>query len=51
VLTALIDGGFSGRMARVAAWDTYIPLGAAANLVLVQEHDIEAAALKLVEGK
>jgi 2-oxoisovalerate dehydrogenase E1 component len=51
VLTALIDGGFSGRMARVAAWDTYIPLGAAANLVLVQEHDIEAAALKLVGGR
>jgi len=30
------------RMGRVVAPDTYIPLGGAANLVLVQEHDIEA---------
>ena len=31
------------RTARVTAPDTYIPLGDAANLVLVQEHDIETA--------
>jgi 2-oxoisovalerate dehydrogenase E1 component len=36
------------RTARVVAPDTYIPLGDAANLVLVQEPDIEAAALALV---
>ena len=35
--------------ARVTSVDTYIPLGAAANLVLVQEPDIEAAALQLVD--
>lgn len=32
---------------RVVAADSYIPLGAAANLVLVQEPEIEAAALAL----
>jgi 2-oxoisovalerate dehydrogenase E1 component len=34
---------------RVAAVDTYVPLAAAANLVLVQEPDIEAAALAMCE--
>ncbi|MFO0278770.1 MAG: hypothetical protein ACK533_15985 [Planctomycetota bacterium] len=34
---------------RVAAVDTYVPLAAAANLVLVQEPDIEAAALAIVK--
>lgn len=36
------------RLGRVAGADTYIPLGEAANLVLVQEADIEAAALRLL---
>ncbi len=35
---------------RVTAPDTYIPLGAAANLVLVSEDDIQAGALHLLEG-
>lgn len=41
---------FGGRVAtrRVVAPDTYIPLGAAANLVLVSEDDIEAGARALV---
>lgn len=34
---------------RVAAVDTYVPLAAAANLVLVQEPDIENAALQMCE--
>ncbi len=34
---------------RVTAPDTYIPLGAAANMVLVSEADIEAAARRLVQ--
>lgn len=34
--------------AKVTSADTYIPLGAAANLVLLQEPEIEAAALRLV---
>ncbi len=45
VYTALIDQGYRGRLARVAGDDVYIPLGAAANLVLVQEEDIVRAAL------
>ncbi len=36
---------------RVAAADSYVPLAAAANLVLVQEPDIERAALALCEEK
>ena len=36
------------RLGRVTGADTYIPLGAAANLVLVQEQDIEAAALRML---
>ena len=34
---------------RIAAHDTYVPLAAAANLVLVQEPDIERAALAICE--
>jgi 2-oxoisovalerate dehydrogenase E1 component len=37
------------RLRRIASADTYVPLAAAANLVLVQEADIEAAALALCE--
>jgi 2-oxoisovalerate dehydrogenase E1 component len=36
---------------RIAAADTYVPLAAAANLVLVQEPDIERAALALAGEK
>ena len=48
VITALVDRGFTGRIARVASEDSYIPLGAAANHVLVSEADIERAALALL---
>jgi 2-oxoisovalerate dehydrogenase E1 component len=48
VFTALIEGGFKGPMRRVAAEDSYIPLGPAADHVLVQEADIERAAVELV---
>ena len=48
VYTALVDGGARASMARVAGHDVYIPLGGAANLVLVQEDDILEAALSLV---
>jgi len=37
------------HIGRVQAQNTYIPLGAAANLVLVQEEDIEQKALALME--
>ncbi len=36
---------------RVAGWDTYIPLGDAANLVLVQEKDIEQSILTMLKGE
>ena len=48
VIAALVDRGYDGAIARVAAEDTFIPLGAAANHVLVAEPDIERAALALV---
>ncbi|HWC69165.1 MAG TPA: thiamine pyrophosphate-dependent enzyme [Acidimicrobiales bacterium] len=48
VVTALVDAGFGGRIARVASADSFIPLGDAAHLVLLSEGDIEAAALRLV---
>ena len=48
VLAALVDAGFQGRLARVASKDSFVPLGAAANLVLLQEDEIESAALRLV---
>lgn len=48
VLAALVENGFTGRMARVASRDSFIPLGDAANLVLLSEDDIEQAAITLL---
>jgi 2-oxoisovalerate dehydrogenase E1 component len=48
VLTALIDGGFRGELRRVTSLDTFVPLGDAANRVLVQEPAIVREALALV---
>ena len=47
VIAGLVEAGYSGNIARVAADDSFIPLGDAANLVLVSEHDIVAAALAM----
>jgi 2-oxoisovalerate dehydrogenase E1 component len=47
VYTALIDAGVDTQLARVAGADVYVPLAGAANLVLVQEAEIVAAALAL----
>jgi hypothetical protein len=43
ILTAAVPGPRTAGcvLRRVAAVDTYVPLAAAANLVLVQEPDIE----------
>ncbi len=49
VLTALVEDGFTGRMARVASADSFVPLGDAANLVLLGEDAIERAALALLD--
>jgi 2-oxoisovalerate dehydrogenase E1 component len=48
VITALVEAGFAGRMARIAATDSFIPLGDAANHVLVSEAGIEKAAHDLL---
>ena len=48
VIATLIDAGFDGQLARVTSKDSFIPLGAAANLVLLSEDEIEAAALALI---
>ena len=51
VITALVEAGFTGAIARVSSRDSYVPLGAAANLVLLAEEDIEQAAVALVTEK
>jgi len=48
LITAVLEAGFGGRMMRIAADDSFVPLGDAANLVLVQERDVEEAALRLL---
>ncbi len=49
VLTVLLDAGYTGRAARVASEDSFIPLGDAARHVLVSEEDVERAARRLVQ--
>ena len=48
IVTGLVEAGFDGRIARVAAGDSFVPLGDAANLLLVGVDDIVAAAQGLV---
>ncbi|MBD0292037.1 MAG: MFS transporter [Jiangellaceae bacterium] len=50
VLTALLDAQFTGTMGRVTSADSFVPLGPAAFHVLLGEDEIEAAAVRLVEG-
>ncbi len=47
VVAALIEGGFDGRISRVASADSFVPLGPAAQHVLLSEADIEKAAITL----
>ena len=49
VLARFVESGYRGRLARVASRDSYVPLGDAANLVLLSEHEIEVAARALVQ--
>jgi 2-oxoisovalerate dehydrogenase E1 component len=48
VLATLIDSGYVGAVRRVAAADSYIPLGNAAKVLLVSEEAIEQAARSLL---
>ena len=50
VVTALVDAGYQGRISRVTSEDSFIPLGPAANAVLLDEPTIEKAAAGLVHG-
>jgi 2-oxoisovalerate dehydrogenase E1 component len=48
IVSVLVDAGFEGTISRVTSQDSFVPLGAAANQVLLQEAEIEAAARALV---
>jgi len=50
VITTLVDAGFTGRIARVASQDSFVPLGDATATVLLSEGTIEDAARDLVRG-
>ena len=43
----LAESGYRGKLGSVRALDTYVPLGPAANTVLVQEEDIVAGVLRV----
>ena len=47
VVTGLVEAGFGGPIRRVASQDSFIPLGPAAQHVLLGEDEIEKAALEL----
>jgi 2-oxoisovalerate dehydrogenase E1 component len=50
VLAALVDAGFDGAMARVTSADSFVPLGPAAELVLLDEATIENAAVQILRA-
>ena len=50
VITTLVDAGFTGRVARVASQDSFLPLGDATATVLLSEGAIEDAARDLVRA-
>lgn len=49
IFTALDEAGIKGDKARVTGADTYIPLAAAANLVLPSDEQVLSAAARLLE--
>jgi 2-oxoisovalerate dehydrogenase E1 component len=49
VVTVLVENGFTGSIQRVASQDSFVPLGTAAQHVLLGEDEIEKAALTLAE--
>jgi 2-oxoisovalerate dehydrogenase E1 component len=48
VVTALVEAGYRGALRRVAARDSFVPLGEAANLVLVGEDEIAAEVRSII---
>jgi 2-oxoisovalerate dehydrogenase E1 component len=51
IVTALVEAGFDGTIERVASKDSFIPLGDAANLVLLSEPEIAEAAHRTLEDR
>jgi 2-oxoisovalerate dehydrogenase E1 component len=49
VVTALVDEGFTGPLARVASEGSFIPLGDVAPELVLSEDTIGAAAIKLTQ--
>lgn len=47
VITALVEAGFRGPIRRVSSQDSFVPLGAAAQQVLLGEDEIVEAAVEL----
>jgi 2-oxoisovalerate dehydrogenase E1 component len=50
IVTALVDAGYQGKTARVNSEDSFVPLGPAADTVLLDEPTIEKAAVDLVRA-
>jgi 2-oxoisovalerate dehydrogenase E1 component len=50
VLAALLDAGYTGRLSRVTSEDTFVPLGNAANQVLLSQATIKQAAQHLLNN-
>ncbi len=50
IAATLIEAGFTGPIRRVASADSFVPLGPAANLVLVHEDEMVAAARDLLSA-
>ena len=50
VVAALVEGGFTGPIQRVASQDSFVPLGTAAAHVLLSEEEVEKAGLRLVSN-
>ena len=50
IVTALVDAGYQGRISRVTSEDSFVPLGPAANAVLLDEPTIEKAAVDLAHA-
>ncbi|MEV4805168.1 thiamine pyrophosphate-dependent enzyme [Nonomuraea sp. NPDC049421] len=48
IVAELLDAGYTGKIARVTSSDSFIPLGRAADHVLLSEEEIEQAARKLL---
>lgn len=51
VVAALVEHGYGGRLARVSSADSYIPLGPAADAVLLGLDDVVGAAQALLAGR